>query len=136
MADAARSVRTFEGLDLRVRPVEPSDREGMRAMFDRMSPESRYQRFLSPTPKLSESQLTYLTDVDHHSHEALVAETALAGNEEVIDMLRRLGRTEVHPAGTGAVEMRIALADGTERGAPLREALKRHASGELEPRRD
>jgi hypothetical protein len=29
--------------------------------------------------------------------------------------------------------MRIVLADGIERGAPLHEALKHHARGELEP---
>ena len=36
-------------------------------------PGSRYRRFLTPMEKLSESQLTYLTDVDHHDHEAMIA---------------------------------------------------------------
>jgi RimJ/RimL family protein N-acetyltransferase len=143
-----------------------------------------------PVAELSESQLTYLTEVDHHDHEALVAftedgelvgvarfvrvadepdaaeaavtvgddwqgrglgtaltqelarraqeedvevftATALASNAEVIDLLSRLGRTEVRPGGSGSVEMRIVLADGVGRGTPLLEALKHHAKGLL-----
>lgn len=38
-----------------------------------MSPESRRRRFLGPKPVRSERELTMLTDVDHVSHEALVA---------------------------------------------------------------
>jgi RimJ/RimL family protein N-acetyltransferase len=43
------------------------------AAFQRLSPESRYHRFLAPTERLSEPQLAYLTEVDHHDHEALIA---------------------------------------------------------------
>ena len=32
-----------------------------------------YDRFLGPKPKLSSAELTYLTDVDHRTHEALAA---------------------------------------------------------------
>ena len=34
-------------------------------------PESRYQRFLAPMAELTDDIVTYLTDVDHHDHEAL-----------------------------------------------------------------
>ena len=46
-----------------------------------MSAASRYQRFLSAIPRLSESQLTYLSDVDQRDHVALAAvdETGIAG---------------------------------------------------------
>jgi GNAT superfamily N-acetyltransferase len=47
--------------------------------FQRLSDESRYQRFLSPMPELSESMVRYLTDVDHHDHEAMVALDAATG---------------------------------------------------------
>ncbi len=142
--------------------------------------------------ELTDAQLDYLTQVDHHDHEALVAltddgglvgvarfvrladdpaaaeaavtvaddwqgrrigtmltralaaraqeegvevftATALATNVEVIDLLGRLGESEIHQDGAGVVSMRIVLADGVARGAPLHEALKCHASGELEP---
>src|SRR5436190_20990255 len=59
--------------DLLIRPIEPSDRERLAAAFLRLSPVSRYRRFLSPKPSLSRAELTYLTDVDHSSHEALAA---------------------------------------------------------------
>ena len=38
-----------------------------------MSAEARYRRSFSPIERLSEKQLTYLTEVDHHDHDALVA---------------------------------------------------------------
>lgn len=56
-----------------VRAVEPSDKNLIRAGFDRLGDESRYRRFLAPTAELTEPMLRYLTEVDHHDHEALVA---------------------------------------------------------------
>ena len=38
-----------------------------------MSVRARYDRFLGPKPKLSSAELSYLTDVDHRTHEALAA---------------------------------------------------------------
>ncbi len=45
----------------------------MRQGFEQLGPESRYKRFLSPVADLTSAQLDYLTDIDHHDHEALVA---------------------------------------------------------------
>ncbi len=56
-----------------LRPIEPGDRDQLAAGLRRLSPESRYRRFLAPTNELSERELSYLTEVDHHDHEALVA---------------------------------------------------------------
>jgi RimJ/RimL family protein N-acetyltransferase len=56
-----------------IRPLEPSDRAGLAALFKRLSPESRRQRFLGPKPRLSDRELSYLTTVDHRWHEALAA---------------------------------------------------------------
>ncbi|MEA2332678.1 MAG: hypothetical protein QOH58_2816 [Thermoleophilaceae bacterium] len=56
-----------------VRPIRPEDREDLADGVRQLSPESRYRRFFTPTSELSASQLRYLTDVDHHDHEALVA---------------------------------------------------------------
>jgi GNAT superfamily N-acetyltransferase len=65
--------RLRDGEQILVRPIGPEDRAELAAGIERLSPESRYRRFLTPTSQLSESQLRYLTDVDHHDHEALVA---------------------------------------------------------------
>lgn len=66
-------VRIRDGAQVDVRPIEPGDKDLMRDGFARLSPESRYERFLSPLDQLSNSMLRYLTEVDHHDHEALVA---------------------------------------------------------------
>ncbi|HXD65971.1 MAG TPA: GNAT family N-acetyltransferase [Solirubrobacteraceae bacterium] len=42
-------------------------------LFDRLSPESRHRRFLSPKPTLGPRELTYLTEIDHCHHEAIAA---------------------------------------------------------------
>ena len=41
--------------------------------FRRLSSDSRYRRFLEPMPKLPTSMVRYLTEIDHHDHEAMVA---------------------------------------------------------------
>ena len=56
-----------------IRPIEGSDKDALLAGFNRLSDESRYKRFLTSMDTLTPSQLAYLTDVDHHDHEALVA---------------------------------------------------------------
>jgi RimJ/RimL family protein N-acetyltransferase len=65
--------RLRDGEQILVRPIRPDDREELAAGVRRLSPESRYRRFLTPTNELSASELSYLTEVDHHDHEALVA---------------------------------------------------------------
>ena len=71
--DDGVEVELRDGSWAQVRQIRPDDREALRRGFERLSPESRYRRFLTPMEKLSESQLTYLTDVDHHDHEAMIA---------------------------------------------------------------
>lgn len=56
-----------------VRPIQPEDKDAMVAGFAKLSDESRYRRFMTPINELSSSQLRYMTEVDHHDHEALVA---------------------------------------------------------------
>ncbi|MGH2882853.1 MAG: GNAT family N-acetyltransferase [Solirubrobacteraceae bacterium] len=56
-----------------IRPLSPDDRELLRSGFERLSERSRYLRFQTPLTELSDEQLSYLTAVDHHDHEALLA---------------------------------------------------------------
>lgn len=58
---------------VRIRPIRPDDKDALLAGFERLSEDSRYKRFLAPMETLTSSQLAYLTEVDHHDHEALVA---------------------------------------------------------------
>jgi RimJ/RimL family protein N-acetyltransferase len=64
---------TAYGIPFEVRPLERDDRRRLAAAFARMSERSRRRRFLGPKPRLSGAELTYLTDIDHRTHEALAA---------------------------------------------------------------
>jgi RimJ/RimL family protein N-acetyltransferase len=65
--------RLRDGERILLRPIRPEDRDELAAGMHRLSPESRYRRFFTPTSDLTAAQLSYLTEVDHHDHEALVA---------------------------------------------------------------
>ena len=56
-----------------VRALRPDDGPGLAEAFEQLSETSRYRRFFTAKPHLSEQTLAFLTDVDHHDHEALVA---------------------------------------------------------------
>jgi RimJ/RimL family protein N-acetyltransferase len=62
-----------DGKRLAIRPIERHDRDRVRELFMRLSPESRYWRYLSPKPALGERELDHLLDIDHIHHEALAA---------------------------------------------------------------
>ena len=66
-------VELRDGSSVEIRPLGEQDRAALAAGFERLSDLSRYRRFLSPTHHLTAGQLTYLTEIDHHDHEALVA---------------------------------------------------------------
>lgn len=56
---------------LLVRPLEPEDIDHLSALFDRLSPRSRYLRFLAPVHQLPAPVMRYLAAVDHVAHEAV-----------------------------------------------------------------
>jgi GNAT superfamily N-acetyltransferase len=88
-----------------IRPIEPDDRDALARGFDRLSEQSRYRRFLSPRGPLSQAELSYLTEVDHRDHEALVAVDPEAG--EGVGVARFI-RSSEDPA---VAELAVAVAD-------------------------
>jgi RimJ/RimL family protein N-acetyltransferase len=62
-----------DGDAITVRELVPADRALLAAVFERLSPRSRYLRFLSPLQSLPERTLDRLVDVDGREHVALVA---------------------------------------------------------------
>lgn len=72
MSDSERVV-LGPGVEVLIRPIRPTDKHLLTDGFERLSPESRFQRFFAPVIKLTDSDLQYLTEVDHRHHEALVA---------------------------------------------------------------
>jgi GNAT superfamily N-acetyltransferase len=62
-----------DGSRVHIRQLRHSDGQLLLRGFRRLSPESRYRRFLAPTPKLSDGTVRYLVEIDHGNHEALIA---------------------------------------------------------------
>lgn len=68
--------RLHDGTGVALRALEPSDRDGLAAALDALSPESRRMRFLGPVPHVGPALLRHLTEVDQHDHVVIVAEHA------------------------------------------------------------
>ena len=66
-------VALADGTRIRLRPIVPEDKSLLVAAFERLSPESRYRRFMAPLEELSPELLARLTEVDYRNHFAWVA---------------------------------------------------------------
>jgi RimJ/RimL family protein N-acetyltransferase len=69
-----------DGTRLTFRALDSNDRDGVAALFARLTPESRRTRFLAPKHELTPRELAYLTDIDHVQHEAIAAVDQLNGS--------------------------------------------------------
>ena len=58
---------------VRIRPIVPDDKAAIVEGFRRLTPESRYRRFMAPIAELTEEQLATLTEVDYRDRFAWVA---------------------------------------------------------------
>lgn len=67
------TVALSDGQRVHLRLIRPSDKDMLRAGFERLSPSSRYARFMAPKARLTERELDYLTDVDGVDHFAMGA---------------------------------------------------------------
>ena len=94
-----------DGRVVAVRPLERRDRPLLAAAIRQLSDHSRYLRFASAKPRMTERELDHLVDVDHHAHEALLA----------IDPLTAQGVGVVRyvqvPGEPGVVELAATVAD-------------------------
>ena len=68
-----RRTTLADGAELEIRQVQPDDKRLLEDGLERLSAESRYRRFFRPVSHFSERDLAYLTEIDHHDHEALAA---------------------------------------------------------------
>jgi len=108
-----------------IRPVRRDDAAALAAAVEQLSEQSRYRRFHSAMPQLSEQMLSYLTDLDHHHHEALVA--LPRGSSEIIGVARFI--RDVDSADTA--ELAIVVVDSWQRrglGTVLVRELGRRAA--------
>ena len=121
---ASEELVTRDGTRLTVRPIRASDKAALIRGFEHLSDESRYRRFLAPIKRLTRGDLAYLTELDHHDHEALVAVTP-AG--EIVGVARyvRLGPR------SRLAEVALTVADEWQRqgiGTGLLQCLARRAT--------
>ena len=98
-------VQLHDGSHVRIRPSRPDDQDLLRRGFERLSAESRYKRFLVPMPELTESMVRYLTEIDHHDHEAIVALDEESGEGVgVARYVRSPGRPDAAEAAVTVVD--------------------------------
>ncbi len=116
-----------DGSRVLIRRLRDSDSELLLRGFRRLSPESRYRRFLAPTPDLSERTVRYLVEIDHRNHEALIAVDEQC-NEGV-----GVARYVRDPARPDAAEVAVTVVDdwqGRGLGTLLLEAITMRAREE------
>ncbi|HEX7740399.1 MAG TPA: GNAT family N-acetyltransferase [Marmoricola sp.] len=84
-----------DGRTAHLRPIAGEDADALVSFYDEVSEESRYLRFFSPMPRLSEKDLHRFTNVDHRDRVAFVMTVA----EQIIAVGRydtvKPGRAEV-----------------------------------------
>lgn len=118
-----------DGTTVIVRPIRAEDKAALAAGLERLSPESRYRRFLRPVTGLSDRELTYLTEIDYTNHFAWVAVTDDAQQRGlgVARYIRDAKDPEVAEAavavvddhqgrGLGSILMRLLVATALENG--------------------
>jgi acetyltransferase len=82
------------GGEYTVRPIHPDDSRMLQQLVLRVSPESRYFRFVSPINELSPSMLARFTLIDYDREMALVAvlkERSAADDGEIVETERIVG---------------------------------------------
>ena len=94
-----------DGTRLRFRPIDSGDRDGLAALFARLTPESRRRRFLSPKRELTPRELVYFTDIDHVKHEAIAAVDERDGS------IVGVGRYAQFPDRAGVADVAVEVAD-------------------------
>jgi RimJ/RimL family protein N-acetyltransferase len=98
-----------DGTRLRLRPLTRDDRDGLLSLFDRLSEESRWRRFMSPKPTLAPRELDYLTEIDHVAHEAFAAVDERDGS------LAGVARYVRHAGAECSAELAVEVADELQR---------------------
>ena len=98
-----------DGSRVTLRLIRPGDKDLLRRGFERLSPESRYRRFLGARTRLTDPELAYLTEVAGRDHFAIgAAHKDAEGHEEGVGIarfIRSLG-------DSCAAEVAVAVVDG------------------------
>lgn len=99
-----------DGRAVQIRPIRRDDGEALRVSHARLSPETRYRRFLAAKPQLSSADARYLVEIDGSDHVALVATPAGEGGTIVA-----VARFVRQPDDPEAAEFAIVVGDAFHR---------------------
>jgi poly(3-hydroxyalkanoate) depolymerase len=86
-----RQIELHNGQALKLRPIRPDDADRLVEFHGRLSPQSRYQRFLGSKPRLSQEEARSFASVDFRDRVAFVA-TVQEGTEERVVGVARFDR--------------------------------------------
>ena len=98
------TVALRDGSAVLIRPIQATDKPLVAGIFAGLSDTSRWMRFLAAKAALSPAELRYLTDIDHHDHEALAAIAPGGHGLGVARYIRHAGDPQ-------AAEIAIAVVD-------------------------
>ncbi len=93
------------------RLLSPEDRESFLVGFEGLSRESRYLRFFTPMPRLSDSVLQQLLNTDGTDHAAMAAWCSSDGADMIVGVARFI---RLHKGGDTA-EVAVAVVDRMQR---------------------
>ncbi len=107
-APAPEQIRLADGTAAWIRPILPSDRELQREAYEHLSAESKYHRFLSQVPHLTEELLDRLVDdVDGVDHVAYYL--FLDGQDSVLPAA--IGRIVRYPNRRDTADIAVTVQD-------------------------
>ena len=96
-----------DGFSYCIRPIEKDDKNNLIALFNHLSPESRYLRFAHAISKLPDEFLEDVLELDYEKEMALVAVTEnIESNQEIIGIARY-----VSDAAGNSCEFSISVSD-------------------------
>lgn len=115
-------VQLRDGSHMLIRPVTPEDKALLTRLFSELSLETRYRRFFMAVREMDEARFAFLTELDHHDREALVAVESVSGAGAGVARYVRIGDDVAEPA--------VVVADRWQRlglGSALLERLTSRA---------
>jgi acetate---CoA ligase (ADP-forming) len=118
----SRDLLLRDGAALRVRSMRRNDRQALKDLFARCSPESIRFRFLHQVKELTEDMLDRLTDIDASRHVALVVTQGEGRDERIV----AVGRYQAQAERPNVAEVSFLVEDVMQRrgiGTLLLDAL-------------
>jgi acetyltransferase len=96
---------------IRIRPIEPGDRDGLLQFYEALSEDSLSLRFHGASKGIADRAARLFCGPDHEHREGLVAVLDEPGNAG----LTIVGHLCLEPSGPDEVEMAVAVADAWQR---------------------